>query len=570
MTRFFEILDERLRRPGSERFWFRATVLLGLLAAVRELVLVFRPIYRLQNDGLQFTSWMARWLEPALRKPDLVLDYWYSVTPWGYGLVFRVAFSLGLEPIVTTKFVGAILLVLFPLAAFRLGRGLKAEPGVCFMSVVALLAFAGSLPFEGVPRSFWPIFLILVVDGLIRRRIWQTVIAQGLLAAFYPQATLVAAGMIGLSPLLPGDGRWVDLSRWRMLLVAACAAATVASLLPTVIRTDSFGPVATLSDARAIPTFHYNGRTAVLEPDGSADYVCGERLGFFAVHCSGAADPRFWFWLIILLAAPTILLLRTLSPRSLAPDVADKAGIRTPVIAPLIVSGIIWTLLAQFLLFDLHLPNRYSGTSLLIAVAATTLLVCETVRRCPFPEDLARRSWGRWLLSITAVAIIAGAAASALTIDMSATSPDRPAIVAAAAETAPETRLAGFIGELDYVPVFAQRSVFFSRELAVAYQLGYFQRIQERMEYLRRLVQTTDKAELAHLLAQDRFDILLVDDDTLADGRVPRDFQIFFPSNDPVAGTTALSALAAMCRIKSIGSVSLLNASCLRSAAPVS
>ncbi|MFA6153168.1 hypothetical protein [Mesorhizobium sp.] len=230
------------------------------------------------------------------------------------------------------------------------------------------------------------------------------------------------------------------------------------------------------------------------------------------------------------------------------------------------MSGIVWALLAQLLLFDLHLPNLYSGTSLLIAVAATTLLICETVRRCPFPEDLARRSWGRWLLSITAVAIIAGSAASALTIDMSATSP-LAASRRCSRQTAPETRLAGFIGELDYVPVFAQRSVFFSRELAVAYQLGYFQRIQERMEYLRRLVQTTDKAELAHPLAQDRFDILLVGDDTLADGTVPRDFHIFFPSNDPVAGTTAL---AAMCRIKSIGSVSLLNASCLRSAAMVS
>jgi hypothetical protein len=559
-------LDRHLRGPGDELFWRTAAALVGALAAISVLMQVFRAPYLLQNDALQFTSWMAKWTEPALRHPDLLRDYWESVSPWFYTLVYRAAFLFGLDPILTTKLFPPVLLVLLPLACFRLARGLKAEPVVAFVLSVLVIDLAGKLTASGTPRSFWPIFLVLVVDGLVRRSIWQTVLVQGLLAGAYPQIALVSAGVIGLSAVLPGDGRWLDLSRRRIALILACAVATVAGLAPSMLATDGFGPVATLADARTIPTFAAGGRGPVFEEDGSVNFLCGQRLGFFGDRCHGIDDPELWLLMLMLVMAPAVLLYRSIRPSCHG---ADRPRARTPLVAFLVVFGVLGSFLAALFLFRLHLPSRYGEGPILFSALATALVGCEWIRSWPLPADLARRGWGRLLLAGTAVLMLVGSIATAVDVSALARRVERPEIIAAAARTLPSSRLAGFVAEFDEIPVHAKRSLLFSREHAIAYHLGYFHEVEARMNHLRRVVQTRDKEELRRLLAESRFDILFVERQTLEKGSLPGRFTGFFSPADLNAnrGTEAAPALASIaleCRTALIAEVSVLDANCLR------
>ncbi|WAJ29372.1 hypothetical protein [Antarcticirhabdus aurantiaca] len=552
----FAGLERRLTGTRDERFWRAAAVLLGLLAALRELDQVFRGPFRFPNDALQFTAWMARWSEPALRGPDLVLDYWQSVSPWVYALPYRAAFGLGLDPVLTTKLLPALLLVLLPLAAFRLGRRLGADPAVAFVLAVVALVIAGDPTASGTPRGFWPLLLILVVDGLVRQSLWQTALAQGLLAGSYPQAALVSAGAIGLSPLLPGGGRLIDLSRPRIVLVAACALATIAGVAPTLLAEGSFGPVATLADARAIPTFAAGGRGEVFEADGSVDLLCGERLGFFGRRCEAPTDPRLALLVAVLLTGPAVLLWRALRP-------GPRPG--SSVIAALVLSGTAGAVLAQVLLFRLHLPNRYSDAAFLIAALATALVACEAIR-ARIPSGLSRSVAGRLALMLAAAGLVGGSLAAAQGVRALAREPERPGIVEAAARTPPGTRLAGFVNELDYVPVFARRGVYATREHAIAYQLGYFRELEARMQRLLRIVQTPDPAEFRQLLANLPADRLLVEEVTLASGALPPSFQGFFAPAPPPTRPTALSRLAPSCEEARIAGVVVLDVVCLSKA----
>ncbi|MBW4603437.1 MAG: hypothetical protein KME29_28690 [Calothrix sp. FI2-JRJ7] len=69
----------------------------------------FSSEYVIGDDAREYISWMYRYLNPELFPNDLIADYFQSVTPIGYGGIYRLMMSLGVNAIVLSKILPIVL-----------------------------------------------------------------------------------------------------------------------------------------------------------------------------------------------------------------------------------------------------------------------------------------------------------------------------------------------------------------------------------------------------------------------------------------------------------------------------
>ncbi|GLS39298.1 hypothetical protein GCM10010869_48950 [Mesorhizobium tianshanense] len=564
LAAFVAFLRQRLeRRDDEDHVWLPMSLGFGLIASLAFLVAVFHVEGTIQDDARMFLSWMGRWDDPELLKGDLVADYWYSVSPWLYRAVFRAGWLVGIKPLVFVKILPALLFPLIAYFSYRLLRAMRADPLAAFVATVFVLnvMVRDDIVVSGTPRAFWPLLLLVGLDGLARVRVLQVALAQLLMAGVYPQVALVMAGVIGLSALTPWQRPWIDLGRRRLALVVLAAVATVAGIAPFLLRESQFGPVFTLAEARTIPTFLY-GRGRVLGADGSADFLCQTRLGIFAGGCKGLLDPRLYLLVVANGLGPVVLLMRTFRP-------GPASGARSPLPLYLLVSSLICAALSAAVLFKLHLPSRYASGLLLLPWLATLPVLSDWIRSRLSPQTLIERYSGRTLAIGAGIAALAGVLAVSIVKTGNALPADRE-LIAAIRSLPKDAVVGGFAEDLNFSPVLTGRSTLFNRELSIAYEKGYYQQVHRRMEIIRDLVLTTDASVLADRMRELPVDALVVTKDTLAQARIPVTFRGFFGAelaemearasqNEP----TLVARLAPGCTMGVYRDTVMLDAHCL-------
>ena len=100
--------------------------------------LTYAPL-TIQDDARQFLTWMARLSDTSAMRGDLLADYWQSVGPWAYRMLFTAANMLGLEPLVFARLLPVPLLFLSVWMAWRIALLLTQRPLAAF-AAAALLA----------------------------------------------------------------------------------------------------------------------------------------------------------------------------------------------------------------------------------------------------------------------------------------------------------------------------------------------------------------------------------------------------------------------------------------------
>ena len=105
----------RIERRDDDRFWLPLTVVLGFVSGIAFLVKAFSQPGGIPSDAEMFLSWMGRFDDPTLLQSDLIADYWASVSPWFYDAIYRLAWSVGIAPVVFVKILPALL---YPPIAF--------------------------------------------------------------------------------------------------------------------------------------------------------------------------------------------------------------------------------------------------------------------------------------------------------------------------------------------------------------------------------------------------------------------------------------------------------------------
>ncbi|MDQ0322970.1 hypothetical protein QO002_005176 [Pararhizobium capsulatum DSM 1112] len=560
-----DYVRDRLVANDEGRFWFVLAFGLGLISALSFEVRAFAlPIDTISSDARMFLSWMGQWDNPDLLNGDFVADYWKAVSPWAYTGVFRLAWELGLPPVVFAKIIPALLLLLVPVFTFRFIRAINGEPLVAFLASAAVLHYLARAIVSGTPRDLWPILLLAILDGLARGRIFQTALAQLLLTGSYPQMAMATATMIGLTFLDFFPRLKADLSRQRIVLIAVCAMATITGILPFLVSSGGYAPSFSLAEALKIPTFQPGGRGQLFPANGAFNVLCGSRLSFL-VNCNGAAILKPSLLVGLVLGGSIVLFLRK--------QRAAKGIMASNIPFLLMIASILWFILARAMLFRLHLPNRYTAATELLIYLTAFPLVVEWVRRRLQSNSLWLSRSGRRVLVGGAIILLIVCALGAVNVRVAFTRPNLELLNAL--RGLPETSVVGgFVEDLDFSPALTNRSTLFSRELAIAYQKGYFLPIMARMEAVKDIVMTHDPEVLVDRISALKITHLVIRQSDLSEARLPPAFRSFFDEaqlkrDEDVEKRVGsiLSKLAPICTAGVYNGVSLISTTCLVEAA---
>ena len=455
----------------------KGLILLWGIAVVAWWVRYFPPIGNLfvfDDDARQHVYWTARFIDPGLFPNDLLTDFISSklFDPIGYQLLYKFGTHLAGPLLFSQVLTLVLLLVSLWFLEMLLSSEVVSSAGGRFFCGLLFLFFSLYTYSGGLPRTFaYPLllgFLVLLQKGMFN---WAalTVVVQ---AAFYPPIMPNALALASVSLLV----RFVRGERGRRW-IASCVilgAVVVGIWLGLSAVYDSgaekiAGPRVTLEEARQMPEFHQNGRSAFFKNDALHYWLLG-RSGIGARYLIG-------FVLIFLI-------------------VGSAAGWRNGRI-PAISIHLVWTSLALFgaahaVLFALHLPSRYTlytlPLAMMIAIGAYTGPFVEAVRRSKLTDVLKRNSrlvrrigWGA--LAVVSViyiylqsTVIPKADSLIVALD-----PQDMEMLSFVGSLPKDALVAGFPLDMDNAPLVSRRAVLVNCELSIPYYTRYYGTVKKRL-----------------------------------------------------------------------------------------
>jgi hypothetical protein len=428
-------------------------------------VCVFLPDWlsqqRYNGDQSQHVWWTARFADPGLFPGDFIADFFSRpiFAPLGWQAVMRAGVQIA-DP---QRAAETFPLLLGPATVWLAWRAGRASSGRVAGGVVAALFAPLLFPaFDGgLPRAFGAPVLLLAVVALLEGRMAWLGLAGVLAALFYPPVA-INLGLTAAVVLAPAALRERRLPHgWPAL--AACGAVAVGIVLWAygTPLPDDVGPKVTAAEARAMPEFGPDGRSTLFT-GSPLRTVFGRGRGGYGIA------PEATLGLAALVA---------LSVRALPRFVP-------PVAWALIGTALAAHAAAWATLFALHLPVKYVRYALPIFVmlwlsSLAPWLVARGAARLP---ALGRpRVW----VAVGVALLLVDGAVSLRILKGDLEAPDYRARTKAYrfVGTLPKDALvAAHPEDANAIPLVAKRSVLASKEVALPYYTGYYERVAERLE----------------------------------------------------------------------------------------
>lgn len=101
-------------------FWLTISLACGFYYGFLAFQQATSSEYVVQDDARVYVFWMQRFLEPDLLANDLMANYFQSVTPLGYAVVYKIMAQLGIAPLAFSKILPIILGVTTSIYSFFL------------------------------------------------------------------------------------------------------------------------------------------------------------------------------------------------------------------------------------------------------------------------------------------------------------------------------------------------------------------------------------------------------------------------------------------------------------------
>lgn len=580
--------------PATIWAWLALSGALAVLYSGLAVHRAWADPFTIQDDARQHVFWMQRFLDPELFPKDLIADYFQSVAPWGYRLLYQGAAMLGLDPLSFNKLLPLPITLGITLYCFRLTLALLPVPFAAFLSTVLLnqALWIDSDLASATPRAFiYPLllaFLFYLVRGALLPCL-GVLLFQGL---FYPQTLLLSLGVLVLRLLRWGSagsweaeedgssrwGRfpklvWADRAQRRWSLVAIATA--LAILIIYALQSSAYGPTITKAEALSLPEFWPKGRSSFFSDNWWQYWFRGR---------SGILHRRLF--------TPATLALALLLPYFCRPRPGEQQP-RLPLLAhsrhlssliQLTLASIAMFFIAHALLFRLHLPSRYVQHSLRIVLAvgaaiAITAWIHSLAGWIALGFNRSRRWWR---------AIVAGLAAGLLMVILLlyplslkhflatgyvSTPAAYQSLYQFLAQQPKDIVVASLSRATDGMGTFAARSAWVSREHSIPYHLGYYRPLRQRIQQLIAALYAPDLAPMQQLirdqgithllLDQKSFDLAAIqDNDWLLQFQPETDRALqAFQTSQPMA--LADPALQTECSVYNSQEMLLLSADCL-------
>jgi hypothetical protein len=561
LRKFFTAPTAKAGSPQTI-FWFSLSLTFAAVYGILCLRQSFGD-YVVQDDARQHVFWMRRFLDPALFPNDLIADYFQSVAPPGYTFIYWLPAQFGIDPLLLNKFLPIVLGLV--MTGYCFGVCLQILP-VPFAGFAAAMLLNQTLWMKdglasATPRAFACPLLLAFAYYLLRRALIPCLVAIALLGLIYPHNVFIVAGILILRLFRWQDQRLVfspDSRDYRFCAIGLGVIFLV--LLPYALQTSQFGPTITAADARYMPEFLRRGRTPFFHADPFEYWLFGRGSGFF---------PSSFPWLVLL----GFLLPFLLRSPNRFPLVKHLHGVA--ILLQFLLASLGMFLLAHAVLFQLHLPNRYTGASLrLVIVLATGLVVpilldailslCE--RRSFVPSSVG---------AIAATMIFAGALIFyPLFLDDFPNTRylvgQVPSLYQFFAQKPKDTVVASLAEEADNLPTFARRMTLAGREYGVPFQVGYYRQLKQRAEAMIQAQYSPDPAVVKRVVQIYGIDFWLLDRAAFAPEYVAEHRWMRLFSSTPIALSylqqgkqPALAATLPRCTAFETDSLVVLKADCI-------
>jgi hypothetical protein len=338
-------------------FWFSLSLTFSGFYSLPVLQTAFSREYVVATDARKFVFWMQRFNDPELFPNDLIADYFQSVTPAGFTMLYQCFNSLGIEPFLLSKLLPPMLGLISTVYCFGICLKIFPVPFAGFLATLLLnqTLWMDARLVDGVPRNFvYPLFLAFLYYFLNRSPFFVAG-AIALLGLFYPQYVFISAAILILQLLRWENGRihW-STNRQDYWVCVIGLIATVGVLLPYALSSSAYGPTISLDEAKTWAEFAETGRTNFFTNNPWDYWLFGERSGLLSVVMPLCISGLFLPWI--------------LRKRSQFP-LTEKVTEQVQVLTQIAIASLFMFFAAHALLFKLHLPSRYTQHSLLVVLS---------------------------------------------------------------------------------------------------------------------------------------------------------------------------------------------------------
>ncbi|MDZ8064943.1 MAG: hypothetical protein RMY64_04780 [Nostoc sp. DedQUE08] len=453
-------------------FWYSLSLTFAVGYILMGLRQAFTSKYIVSDDAREYISWIYRYFNPDLFPGDLIADYFQSVTPIGYGIVYKIIAALNIDPILFGKIFPLVLGLITTSYCFVVAMEILPVPMVGFLASLLLnqsLCLHDDL-FSATPRDFIYPLVLAFIYYLIRSSVFGILIVFALQCLIYP-----IIGFINLLILLLRLFRWhngqITISHNRkdfILFVAATITAGIL-ILPYTIQSSQFGPTITAAVARTMPEYWDGGRFRYFTHNIISYWFDGRDSGFFAL----IAPPQLLFGLLL----PIILKFQY--HFLLTKQVKDEVKLLLQVV----IASLIMFFTAHALAFKLHWPSRYTHHTLKIVLALAAAIFITIILDAALRWS---RQNGRQILILGTITILgAGLVLYPSSLKVFPKTPylagQAPTLYNFLQKQPQNIVIASTSQEADNIPIFAQRTILVGKEYALPIHTKYYAQFRQRM-----------------------------------------------------------------------------------------
>ena len=453
-------------------FWLAFATIFSLIYSSTALQEAFSSQYVVQDDARQHVFWMRRFLDAELFPHDLIADYFQSVAPLGYKIIYAIPASLNIDPLIVSKILPGILGIIVTFYSFALTMELLSIPFAGFLATLVLnqnLWLQDGLV-SATPKAFAIPILLAFLYYYLKRSLVGTSISILLCGLFYPSLVFISSGLliIQLVQFENNSLRFKKQHKRDIIFSILGLLVSFLVLLPYAISTSEYAPTITVEQARSLPDFAAGGRSYFFDDENPWDFwLNGSRSGIRIP--SALVSPLAYLAIVlpVLFKFPQIFLL------------TQKVSPKIKVLIRLIIVSVVMFFIAHLLLFQLHLPSRYTQNSLKVVVAIASGISSTIIIHALWQKiNRAATSLLQRMVRICFLGCLAVLIVSPYFIKDSIWTKYQHGnaieLYQFLQQQPKDTTIASLTVEADNLPTFTQRSILVSREYAIPYHTGYY------------------------------------------------------------------------------------------------
>lgn len=454
--------------------------------------LAFDSVYTVQDDARQHVFWLQRLNDPDLFTNDAIADYFSSVAPAGYKLLYWLANLVGLEPFTFNKILPLLLGIGNSIYCYLVTLEIFPVPVAGFIASLLLNQNLWLLDdlVSGTPRAFFYVLFLGFIYYLLRRELLPCLLFIVLQSLFYPQTVLISAGILGINLITQQQHRYFYL----MGLVTAVFTLGVYRLQT------GFSEVITLEVAQQLPEFYPGGRSEFFSNNLWYFWLWARRSGFFPFEWQYSAMFIYGLSLPIICQFPCQF------------PLVNYLNHKVKIIGQILLTSLGLFCLSHLMLFRLHLPSRYSQHTWRIVIALTTGIAL-TILLHQLVIKITNSAIVRGIIIAIALSILLYPtyAVQSYSYRLGYVTGQAIPLYQFLQQQPKDVVIATLSSKADFIPSLAQRKVLVALEYSIPYHWDYYSQMRQRAIELIEAQYSSSQVDLERFIRKYQVDLWLLD-----------------------------------------------------------